>query len=161
MILQESFIFAGDVRRNITLGEEYSLTEIEEAAKVTNVDRFIRQLPDGYDTILRERGANLSGGQKQLLAFARVAIRNPNILVLDEATSSLDVATEADTQEALEKLLVGKTAIIIAHRLSTIRNVDKILVLKQGELIESGSHDQLLAQNGIYAGLYKLQMLGS
>ncbi|WPF87139.1 ABC transporter ATP-binding protein [Cyanobacterium aponinum AL20118] len=161
VILQESFIFAGDVRRNITLGEEYSLTEIEEAAKVTNVDRFIRQLPDGYDTILRERGANLSGGQKQLLAFARVAIRNPNILVLDEATSSLDVATEADTQEALEKLLVGKTAIIIAHRLSTIRNVDKILVLKQGELIESGSHDQLLAQNGIYAGLYKLQMLGS
>jgi len=161
VILQESFIFAGDVRRNITLGEEYSLTEIEEAAKVTNVDRFIRQLPDGYDTILRERGANLSGGQKQLLAFARVAIRNPNILVLDEATSSLDVATEADTQEALEKLLVGKTAIIIAHRLSTIRNVDRILVLKQGELIESGSHDQLLAQNGIYAGLYKLQMLGS
>ncbi|MTF37990.1 ABC transporter ATP-binding protein [Cyanobacterium aponinum] len=161
VILQESFIFAGDVRRNITLGEEYSLTEIEEAAKVTNVDHFIRQLPDGYDTILRERGANLSGGQKQLLAFARVAIRNPNILVLDEATSSLDVATEADTQEALEKLLVGKTAIIIAHRLSTIRNVDKILVLKQGELIESGSHDQLLAQNGIYAGLYKLQMLGS
>lgn len=161
VILQESFIFAGDVRRNITLGEEYSLTEIEEAAKVTNVDRFIRQLPDGYDTILRERGANLSGGQKQLLAFARVAIRNPNILVLDEATSSLDVATEADTQEALEKLLVGKTAIIIAHRLSTIRNVDKILVLKQGELIESGSHDQLLVQNGIYAGLYKLQMLGS
>ncbi len=161
VILQESFIFAGDVRRNITLGEEYSLTEIEEAAKVTNVDGFIRQLPDGYDTILRERGANLSGGQKQLLAFARVAIRNPNILVLDEATSSLDVATEADTQSALETLLVGKTAIIIAHRLSTIRNVDKILVLKQGELIESGSHDQLLAQNGIYAGLYKLQMLGS
>jgi len=149
----------GDVQRNITLGEEYSFNEIQEAAKITNIDKFIDKLPQGYDTQLRERGANLSGGQKQLLAFARVAIRNPNILVLDEATSSLDVATEADTQAALDKLLVNKTAIIIAHRLSTIRNVDKILVLKNGELIESGSHDQLLTENGLYASLYKLQML--
>ncbi|NCO74607.1 MAG: ABC transporter ATP-binding protein [Cyanobacteria bacterium] len=159
VILQESFIFVGDVQRNITLGEEYSFNEIQEAAKITNIDKFIDKLPQGYDTQLRERGANLSGGQKQLLAFARVAIRNPNILVLDEATSSLDVATEADTQAALDKLLVNKTAIIIAHRLSTIRNVDKILVLKNGELIESGSHDQLLTENGLYASLYKLQML--
>jgi ATP-binding cassette subfamily B protein len=159
VILQESFIFAGDVKRNITLGEEYSFNKIQEAAKITNIDKFIDKLPQGYDTQLRERGANLSGGQKQLLAFARVAIRNPNILVLDEATSSLDVATEADTQAALDKLLVNKTAIIIAHRLSTIRNVDKILVLKNGELIESGSHDQLLTENGLYASLYKLQML--
>ncbi len=159
VILQESFIFAGDVKRNITLGEEYDFNQIKKAAEITNVDRFITNLPESYDTQLRERGANLSGGQKQLLAFARVAIRNPNILVLDEATSSLDVATEADTQQALEHLLVGKTAIIIAHRLSTIRNVDRIFVLKQGELIESGSHEQLLRQDGLYASLYKLQML--
>lgn len=161
VILQESFIFAGDVKRNITLGEEYSFEEIKQAAQITNIDKFIDDLPQGYDTQLRERGANLSGGQKQLLAFARVAIRNPNILVLDEATSSLDVVTEADTQQALDKLLVDKTAIIIAHRLSTIRNVDKILVLKYGELIESGSHDQLLTENGLYASLYKLQMLAN
>lgn len=161
VILQESFIFAGDVKRNITLGEEYSFEEIKKAAQITNIDRFIEELPQGYDTPLRERGANLSGGQKQLLAFARVAIRNPNILVLDEATSSLDVATEAATQQALDKLLVNKTAIIIAHRLSTIRNVDRIFVLKHGELIESGSHDQLLTENGLYASLYKLQMLAT
>jgi ATP-binding cassette subfamily B protein len=161
VILQESFIFAGDVKRNITLGEEYSLEEIKKAAKITNIDKFIEGLPEGYETQLRERGANLSGGQKQLLAFARVAIRNPNILVLDEATSSLDVATEADTQQALDKLLVNKTAIIIAHRLSTIRNVDRIFVLKHGELIESGNHDQLLTENGLYASLYKLQMLAT
>lgn len=159
VILQESFIFAGDVKRNITLGEDYSLEEVKKAARLTNIDSFIESLPQDYYTELRERGANLSGGQKQLLAFARVAIRNPNILVLDEATSSLDVATEAYTQEALEHLLKDKTAIIIAHRLSTIRNVDKILVLKQGELIESGSHEELLHQQGLYAGLYKLQML--
>ncbi len=159
VILQESFIFAGDVKRNITLGEKYDLLQVKKAAEVTNIDRFITQLPESYDTPLRERGANLSAGQKQLLAFARVAIRNPNILVLDEATSSLDVATEADTQEALDHLLVGKTAIIIAHRLSTIRNVDRIFVLKQGELIESGNHDQLIAEDGLYASLYKLQML--
>jgi ATP-binding cassette subfamily B protein len=161
VILQESFLFAGDVKRNITLGDNYSLAEVKQAAKLVNIDHFIEQLPQGYNTILRERGTNLSGGQKQLLAFARVAIRNPHVLVLDEATSSLDVATEALIQEALEHLLVQRTAIIIAHRLSTIRNVDKILVLKRGELVESGSHDELLTADGLYAGLYKLQMLGS
>jgi ATP-binding cassette subfamily B protein len=161
VILQESFLFAGDVKRNITLGDDYSLAEVEQAAKLTNIDRFIEQLPDGYHTQLRERGTNLSGGQKQLLAFARVAIRNPRVLVLDEATASLDVGTEAFIQEALEHLLVESTAIIIAHRLSTIRNVNKILVLKRGELIESGSHEELLAQGGLYASLYQLQMLGT
>jgi ATP-binding cassette subfamily B protein len=159
VILQESFIFAGDVKRNITLGDNYEFNQIKQVAQLTKIDGFIQQLPESYDTQLRERGANISGGQKQLLAFARVAIRNPNILVLDEATSSLDVATEADTQSALEQLLINKTAIIIAHRLSTIRNVDRILVLKQGELIESGTHEQLLSENGLYASLYKLQML--
>jgi len=108
---------------------------------------------------LRQRGTNLSGGQKQLLAFARAAVRNPPILVLDEATANLDVGTEALIQEALETLLEGRTAIIIAHRLSTIRRVDRILVLKQGQLVESGSHDELLEHNGLYASLYRLQML--
>ena len=160
VILQESFLFAGDVKRNITLGDNYSLEEVKEAAKLVNIDRFIEDLPNGYSTILRERGTNLSGGQKQLLAFARVAIRNPHVLVLDEATSSLDVSTEALIQSALDCLLVNRSAIIIAHRLSTIRNVDKILVLKRGELVESGSHDELLQTEGLYASLYKLQMLG-
>ena len=161
VILQESFLFAGDVKRNITLGDNYSLEEVQEAAKLVNIDSFIQDLPDGYDTVLRERGTNLSGGQKQLLAFARVAIRNPHVLILDEATSSLDVSTEALIQSALDQLLVERSAIIIAHRLSTIRNVDKILVLKRGELVEAGSHNELLATDGLYASLYKLQMLGS
>ncbi|MBD0334786.1 MAG: ABC transporter ATP-binding protein [Cyanobacteria bacterium Co-bin13] len=160
VILQDGFLFAGDVKSNITLGEGYPIEAVVEAAERTNIARFIDQLPQGYDTELRERGTNLSGGQKQLLAFARAAIRDPGILVLDEATANLDVGTEALIQEALERLLVGRTAIIIAHRLSTIRNVDRILVLKHGELVEQGSHDELLAQEGLYASLYRLQMLG-
>ena len=159
VILQESFLFAGDVKRNITLGESYSLEEVKEAALATNIDGFIQKLPQGYATQLRERGTNLSGGQKQLLAFARVAIRDPHILVLDEATASLDVGTEALIQEALETMLTKRTAIIIAHRLSTIRDVDRIFVLKRGELVESGSHEELLEQGGMYASLYRLQML--
>ncbi|VEP16128.1 Xenobiotic-transporting ATPase [Hyella patelloides LEGE 07179] len=161
VILQESFLFAGDVQRNITLGDDYSFERVQQAAKLTNIDSFIEDLPNGYNTQLRERGTNLSGGQKQLLAFARVAIREPHVLVLDEATASLDVGTEALIQSALDELLSDRTAIIIAHRLSTIRNVDKILVLRRGELVESGSHDDLLEQDGLYASLYKLQMLGS
>ena len=159
VILQDGFLFAGDVKSNITLGESYSFEQIQQAAEKTNVAPFIEQLPQGYDTELRERGTNLSSGQKQLLAFARAAIRNPHILVLDEATANLDVGTEALIQDALERMLQGRTAIIIAHRLSTIRNVDRILVLKRGQLIESGSHEELLQQNGLYASLYNLQML--
>lgn len=161
VILQENFLFTGSVKDNITLGENYSFEKVKESAELTNVDDFINQLPQGYDTKLRGRGLNLSGGQRQLLAFARVAIREPRVLVLDEATASLDVATEALIQQALERLLEERTAIIIAHRLSTIRNVDRILVLKQGELVESGSHEQLLEQGGMYASLYQLQMMGS
>jgi ATP-binding cassette subfamily B protein len=161
VILQDGFLFAGDVKSNITLGESYSIAQIQHAAEQTNVAQFIEQLPQGYDTQLRQRGTNLSGGQKQLLAFARAAIRNPPILVLDEATANLDVGTEAMIQEALERLLEGRTAIIIAHRLSTIRNVDRILVLKQGQLVESGSHEELVEQGGLYASLYRLQMLES
>lgn len=161
VILQDGFIFSGDVASNISLGENYSLEEISKAAHITNIDRFIEDLPEGYGTSLRQRGTNLSAGQKQLLAFARVAIRDPQILVMDEATANLDVATEALIQEALDRLLQDRTAIIIAHRLSTIRNVDRILVFKQGQLIESGNHEDLLDQNGLYASLYKLQMLES
>lgn len=159
VILQDGFLFAGDVKSNITLGEPYSIEQVQQAAQQTNVAQFIERLPQGYDTQLRQRGTNLSGGEKQLLAFARAAIRNPGILVLDEATANLDVRTESVIQEALEKLLQGRTAIIIAHRLSTIRSVDRILVLKQGELVESGSHEELLEQNGLYANLYRLQIL--
>ncbi len=160
IILQDNFIFAGDVQSNISLGEDYSLEEVIAAAQAANVDQFIRQLPQGYHTQLRERGMNLSSGQKQLLAFARVAVRDPQILVLDEATASLDVNTEALVQDALDRLLAKRTAIIIAHRLSTIRSVDRILVIKRGRLIESGNHEELLQQNGLYASLHKLQKLG-
>ncbi len=161
VILQDGFLFAGDVKSNITLGENYPEAEIRQAAKSTNIDQFISQLPQGYDTQLRERGSNLSAGQKQLIAFARSVIRNPRILVLDEATASLDVGTEVLIQDALDRLIVDRTAIIIAHRLSTIRNVDRIFVLKQGSLIESGSHEVLLEQGGLYASLYQLQLLGT
>jgi ATP-binding cassette, subfamily B, multidrug efflux pump len=161
VILQESFLFAGDIKRNITLGENHDLDRVKEAARLTNIAALIEELPDGYYTRLRERGTNLSAGQKQLLAFARVAIRDPEVLVLDEATASLDVGTEVLIQEALDKLLLDRTAIIIAHRLSTIRDVDRILVLKRGELVESGTHEELLQQNGLYKSLYQLQMLGT
>ncbi|MFH7029193.1 MAG: ABC transporter ATP-binding protein [Heteroscytonema crispum UTEX LB 1556] len=161
VILQDGFLFAGDVKSNISLGDSYTFEEIQQAAEKTNIAQFIEQLPQGYDTQLRERGTNLSSGQKQLLAFARAAIRDPQILVLDEATASLDVGTEALVQDALNELLAERTAIIIAHRLSTIRNVDRIFVLKRGELIEQGSHEELLQQGGLYATLHNLQMLGN
>ena len=161
VILQDGFLFSGDVASNIALGDEYSQEKIEDAARRMNVDSFIQRLPQGYQTEIRERGNNLSSGQKQLLAFARAAVRYPPILVLDEATASLDVRTEALVQEALDRLLEGRTAIIIAHRLTTIRNVDRILVLKRGELVEEGNHDQLMRQNGLYASLYRLQMLAA
>ncbi|WP_404787508.1 ABC transporter ATP-binding protein [Altericista sp. CCNU0014] len=160
VILQDGFLFAGDVKSNIALGESYSLEQIKTAAAQMNVASFIEELPEGYDTLLRERGTNLSAGQKQLLAFARAAVRNPRILVLDEATANLDVGTEVLIQDALGRLLVDRTAIIIAHRLSTIRNVDRVLVLRHGELVESGSHEALMELNGVYANLYRLQMLG-
>lgn len=159
VILQDVFLFSGNVKDNITLGDDYSDEEVIAAARVMNVDEFIQALPHGYDSQVRERGTNLSGGQKQLLAFARAAVRDPKILILDEATASLDVNTEYLIKKSLDKLLVDRTSIIIAHRLSTIRNVDRILVLKQGELVESGSHDQLIKQKGLYANLYNLEML--
>ncbi len=159
VILQEGFLFAGDVKSNITLGDNYTFEEIQQAARATNVEEFIERLPQGYNSQLRERGTNISSGEKQLLAFARAAIRNPQILVLDEATANLDVGTEALIQKALNQLLAQRTAIIIAHRLSTIRNVNRIFVLKRGELIEQGTHEELIEQGGLYATLHNLQML--
>ncbi|MEL7476637.1 MAG: ABC transporter ATP-binding protein, partial [Cyanobacteria bacterium J06555_12] len=159
VILQDSFLFSGNIRDNITLGETYSEEHIRQATRLMNVEPFILDLPQGYDTEVRERGNNLSSGQKQLLAFARAMVRDPKILVLDEATASLDVATESLIQDALETLLRDRTAIIIAHRLATIRNVDRILVLQRGQLKEQGTHEELLALNGIYANLYNLQTI--
>lgn len=161
MILQDSFLFAGNVADNISLGETYDEATLRRAARRVNVEPFILDLPRGYATEVRERGNNLSSGQKQLLAFARAIVRDPQILVLDEATASLDVGTEALVQDALETLLRDRTAIIIAHRLATIRNVDRILVLQRGELVEQGTHDDLMALQGIYANLYNLQALHS
>ena len=161
VILQDAFLFSGDIKDNITLGEDYAIEQVIEAAELMNVDRFIQELPAAYATQVRERGTNLSGGQKQLLAFARAAIRDPRILILDEATASLDVNTEFLIQQALDRLLVNRTTIIIAHRLSTIRNVDRILVLKQGEVVESGAHEQLIAKQGLYASLYELEMMST
>jgi len=158
-VLQDPFLFAGTIAANIRLSNQgITDEEIRRAARYVNADRFIEALPGGYDTEVRERGAGLSVGQKQLLAFARAIAFNPEILlVLDEATSSVDTETEVLIQTALARLMRGRTSIIIAHRLSTIRNVDRIVVLHKGRIAEIGSHDQLLARNGLYRRLYELQ----
>lgn len=160
VILQDGFLFSGDIQQNITLGEKADLAAVEQVARQLNLHDFLRDLPQGYATPVRERGSNLSSGQKQLISFVRAMWRDPKILVLDEATASLDVGTEALLQSALDTLLQDRTALIIAHRLSTIRNVDRILVLQRGELKEQGSHAELMALSGLYASLYRLQDLG-
>ncbi|MBR2374097.1 MAG: ATP-binding cassette domain-containing protein, partial [Lentisphaeria bacterium] len=158
VVLQESFLFSGTVRENISYAKpEATVEEIEEAARMANVEEFISQLPDGYDTIIGENGASLSGGQKQRLAIARAILKNPSILILDEATSALDTVSEYLVQEALDRLMEGKTTIIIAHRLSTVRNADTIVVLDTGKVVQQGTHDELMAQPGIYRDLYQTQ----
>jgi ATP-binding cassette subfamily B protein len=159
VVLQDPFIFSGTIAGNIRLHEEsISDEQVRAAARFVNADGFISQLPQRYDTSVRERGAGLSVGQKQLLAFARALAFNPEILlVLDEATSSVDTETEALIQDALARLMKGRTSIIIAHRLSTIRNVDRIIVLHKGRVVEQGTHEELLAKAGIYRNLYELQ----
>jgi ATP-binding cassette subfamily B protein len=158
VVLQDVFLFSGDVRANLALGNpSIPLERIREAAEIANADRFIRRLPDGYAAHVRERGSNFSGGQRQLLSLARVLVYQPEILVMDEATSSIDTETEALIQDALEKVMRDRTCLLIAHRLSTIRNADRIIVLHHGEVREVGSHAELMDQQGIYYRLYQLQ----
>jgi ATP-binding cassette subfamily B protein len=159
VVLQDPFIFAGTIASNIRLNNaRISDDDVRKAAAFVNADKFIERLPRGYDTVVTERGSTLSVGQKQLLAFARAIAFNPEILlVLDEATSSVDTETEHLIQDALAKLMVGRTSIIIAHRLSTIQNVDRIVVLHKGRVVEIGTHRDLLAQRGVYHRLYELQ----
>jgi ATP-binding cassette subfamily B protein len=158
MVLQDVFLFSGTITSNISMSNESIPPEkIIEAARTVGADRFISNLPYKYDEIVKERGATLSVGQKQLISFARALAYNPQILILDEATSSVDTETEILIQEAIHKLLVGRTAIVIAHRLSTIQNADKIIVLHRGEIRETGTHQELLAKRGIYFKLYQLQ----
>ena len=154
IVQQDSFLFSGSVRDNLLYGRPgASIAEVVEAAKAANADGFIRDLVDGYDTTLGERGVNLSGGQRQRLSIARAILKNPRILILDEATSALDVESERLVQEALERLMVGRTSFIIAHRLSTVRNADRILVIDRGRLAEAGTHDELVAADRLYAKL--------
>lgn len=158
LVLQDVFLFSGDIRGNIRLGEERITDEmVAQAAERVNAARFIRRLPQGYRSEVQERGATLSTGEKQLLSFARALAFDPAILVLDEATSNIDTQTELLIQDAVEKLMRGRTSLVIAHRLSTIRKVDKIIVLHKGELLEEGTHQELLEKGGIYHRLYQLQ----
>jgi ATP-binding cassette subfamily B protein len=158
IVLQDSFLFSDTVMNNIRFGRpEATDDEVIAAAKLARADTFIDRLPDGYNTVLGERGAGLSQGQRQLLAIARAALANPRILILDEATSSVDTRTERLIQTALEELLHGRTSFVIAHRLSTIRHADLVVVLKEGQIIERGTHDELLAAHGFYYDLYMSQ----
>ncbi len=158
VVLQDVFLFSGDIKTNISLGDgELTLEQIKTAAKIVGADNFIEKLPKQYDAEVKERGATLSVGQKQLLSFARALAFDPRILVLDEATSSVDTEAEQLIQHAIKNLLRGRTSIVIAHRLSTIQNSDKIMVLHKGEIRETGTHQELLAMNGIYRRLYELQ----
>jgi ATP-binding cassette subfamily B protein len=157
-VFQDVFLFTGDIKTNIRLNNE-SITDekVRSVAEYVNADVFIRKLPGGYDAKVTERGSTLSAGQRQLLAFARALAFNPSVLVLDEATSNIDTETEALIQDALPKLITGRTTIVIAHRLSTIQHADRIIVLHKGKIRESGTHQELLMQKGIYYGLYQLQ----
>lgn len=158
IVPQETMLFNGSVYNNILYGRlDATKEEIEAAAKAANAHDFIMQLTDGYETKLGDRGVNLSGGQRQRIAIARAILKNPRIMILDEATSALDTESERVVQEALDRLMVGRTSFVIAHRLSTVKNADKILVLEKGNLVESGTHDELLALDGLYAHLYKIQ----
>ena len=158
IVPQETILFNGSVYDNILYGRlDATKEEIEAAAKAANAHDFIMELPEGYNTMLGDRGVNISGGQRQRIAIARAILKDPRILILDEATSALDTESERVVQEALNRLMVGRTSIIIAHRLSTIKNADRILVLDKGKLAEDGTHEELMAKNGLYAHLYQIQ----
>jgi ATP-binding cassette subfamily B protein len=158
MVLQDVFLFSGSIYDNITLNnDQISREKAMEAARLVGADEFIQKLPGAYDYNVQERGATLSAGQRQLISFARVLVYNPQLLILDEATANIDTETELVIQEAIGTLMKGRTSIIIAHRLSTIQQADNILVMSKGQIVESGNHQQLLAQNGLYRKLYELQ----
>ncbi|MBO4406360.1 MAG: ATP-binding cassette domain-containing protein, partial [Clostridia bacterium] len=161
IVLQDTVLFLDTIRENIRYGNlAAGDAEIEAAAKIANADHFVERLPEGYDTMLAESGSNLSQGQRQLLSIARAVLADPKILILDEATSSIDTRTELHIQEAMLKLMENRTSLIIAHRLSTIRDADKIVVLDAGHIVESGNHDELLAAKGKYYELYQTQFAG-
>ena len=158
MVLQDTWLFAGTVKENIKYGKEDATEdEVIEATKAAHVHHFIKTLPNGYNSVLNEESSNVSAGQKQLLTIARVILTDPKILILDEATSSIDTRTEIQIQKAMDNLMKGRTSFIIAHRLSTIKNADLILVMNHGDIVEQGTHDELLAKNGFYADLYNSQ----
>jgi ATP-binding cassette subfamily B multidrug efflux pump len=158
IVLQEPFLFSGTITENIGYGRlGATREEIEGAARAAQAHGFITALPDGYDTTLGEGGGSLSQGQRQLLSFARAVLADPRILILDEATSNIDTRTEALIQEALIKLLNGRTSVVIAHRLSTVRNADLILAIRDGSIVERGTHEELLGKDGLYAELYRRQ----
>jgi len=158
IVPQETIMFSGTIAQNIAFGQDlFDIEDVEKAAKIANADQFITQLPDGYHTWVGERGVNLSGGQRQRIAIARAVLLNPRILILDEATSALDSESEALVQEALERLMEGRTVFIIAHRLSTVRRCDRILVLERGQIVESGTHEELLTLGRRYARFYAQQ----
>lgn len=162
MVLQETWLKSASIRDNIAYGKpEATMEEIEEAASRAHCDKFIRRMPQGYDTVLGEDGGALSQGQKQLLCIARLMLRLPPMLILDEATSSIDTRTELHIQHAFDRMMEGRTSFIVAHRLSTIRNADLILVMRDGNIVEQGTHDALLARGGFYAGLYNAQFAAS
>lgn len=161
MVLQDTWLFGGTVKENIKYGNpDASDSEVIEAAKAAHVNHFIKTLPKGYNSVLNEESSNVSAGQKQLLTIARVILADPKILILDEATSSIDTRTELQIQSAMDNLMKGRTSFIIAHRLSTIKNADLILVMNHGDIIEQGTHEELLAKNGFYADLYNSQFDG-
>ena len=158
MVLQDAWLFEGTIRDNIAYGRpDATEEEILEAARATYVDRFVHSLPDGYDTVIDEDGSNLSAGERQLVTIARAFLTQPALLILDEATSSVDTRTEVLVQQAMAALRADRTSFVIAHRLSTIRDADLILVMEDGAIVEQGSHDELLARDAAYARLYRSQ----